>query len=150
MAVDMSVTEHGLVELRVTGKLSGDDYRYLVPRLEQLVHDHGRLRLLVELHDFHGWDLGGVWEELKFDARHSNPIERLAVVGQRPVSENMAAFPHPFSTSSVRYFDQGFSDVARDWLRGSAEARETPYSAEPERTPTGDAEPVSDGWRAPR
>ena len=44
--------------------------------------DNGRLLMLVELHDFHGWTGSALSEDIKFDAKHFNDIERLAITGE--------------------------------------------------------------------
>ena len=31
--------------------------------------------MLVEMHDFHGWTAGAIWEDIRFDAKHFTDIE---------------------------------------------------------------------------
>ena len=38
--------------------------------------------MLAWFHDFHGWDLGALWEDTKFATTHCTKIERLALVGE--------------------------------------------------------------------
>jgi hypothetical protein len=38
-----------------------------------------RIRILLELDDFHGWELAARWEDLKFGLRHYRDLERLAL-----------------------------------------------------------------------
>jgi hypothetical protein len=78
--------------------------------------DNGRLLMLVELHDFHGWTGSALWEDIKFDAKHFNDIERLAITGENKWKKGMAAFCKPFTTAKVRYFDHTHAAEARDWL----------------------------------
>ena len=39
--------------------------------------------MLFDMTDFHGWDAGAAWEDIKFDIKHFADIERLAMVGIR-------------------------------------------------------------------
>ena len=71
----------GFLEIYLSGKLAKDDYTAFRPRFEEMLREHGKVRLLVRMHDFHGWTTGGVWEDLKFDAKHFNDIERIAFCG---------------------------------------------------------------------
>ena len=117
MAVELKEFDGGrLLEVHLTGKLVKSDYEALVPAVERLVQQHGKLRLLVDMHDFHGWTAGALWEDLKFDAKHFSDIERLAIVGETKWEKGMATFCKPFTTAKVRYFDRAQAATARDWL----------------------------------
>ena len=73
---------HGKVlEVDLHGQLNRQDYEVLVPETERLIGQYGKLRILVTMHDFHGWDAGALWEDTKWNARHFSQIERLAIVG---------------------------------------------------------------------
>lgn len=61
MAVTLNERSDGkILEVRVSGKLTHDDYQHLVPRFERLVRQHGKIRVLFEMADFHGWDVGAL------------------------------------------------------------------------------------------
>ena len=53
-----------------------------MPEFERLLRQHGRLRVLVDMSDFHGWEGSAVWEDIKFDIKHFADIERAAMVGK--------------------------------------------------------------------
>ena len=119
MAVKIKELENGnFLEIHLTGKLVKEDYEVFLPAVERLVQQHGKISMLVEMHDFHGWTAGALWEDIKFDAEHFNDIERLAIVGETKWEKGMAAFCKPFTTAKVRYFDHTKSNEARDWLAG--------------------------------
>ncbi|MBI1371966.1 MAG: STAS/SEC14 domain-containing protein [Phycisphaera sp.] len=116
-AIEIDEIENGkIVEVHVTGKLTSDDYHDFVPEVERLVERHGKVRILFDMHDFHGWTAGALWEDFKFDLKHFNHIERLAVVGETKWEKGMAAFCKPFTTAKIRYFDRSEIDAARDWI----------------------------------
>ena len=115
----LHVTEevHGKVlEVHLTGKLERADYDQFVPATEKLVREYGRIRILVILHDFHGWKAGALWEDLKWDVKHFADIDRVAVVGERTWQEWMTVFCRPFTTAKVRYFEQAQLQEARAWV----------------------------------
>ncbi len=31
---------------------------------ERLIGEHGKIRILLEMHDFHGWEAGALWEDV--------------------------------------------------------------------------------------
>jgi len=116
-AVMLTETNGGKVlEVELTGKLADVDYQHFVPAVERLVKQHGKIRMLVNMHDFHGWTAGALWQDLKFDAKHFNDIERVAMVGETKWQHGMAVFCKPFTAATVRYFDRTAIDQAREWL----------------------------------
>ncbi|HET6878681.1 MAG TPA: STAS/SEC14 domain-containing protein [Pirellulales bacterium] len=117
MPVEIHEESEGKVfAIKLSGKLSKQDYEHFVPETESRIKQHGKLRMLVEMHDFHGWELGALWEDVKFDVKHFSHIERLALVGETKWEKGMAAFCKPFTTAKIRYFDTAQRDQALAWL----------------------------------
>ncbi len=116
MAVELVESPDGrTLEIQVTGKLTKEDYEHFVPRTEALMQN-GKVKILMSMHDFHGWDMGALWEDIKFDVKHFGDIEKLALVGDRQWEKGMAMFCKPFTTAKVEYFDVSDIEKARGWL----------------------------------
>lgn len=109
-------TEARLLEVKASGKLSAADYETLEPGVEKLIQDSGKIKILFIMHDFHGWEIGAVWEDIKFATKHCRDIERVAMVGEKTWEKWMATICKPFTMSSVKYFDVGEDEAARGWL----------------------------------
>ncbi|MBI1246938.1 STAS/SEC14 domain-containing protein [bacterium] len=105
-----------LTIVRISGTLTAADYETFVPEIEKQIQEFGKLRLLVELHDFHGWTMGALWDDIKFDAKHWADIKRLAIVGESKWEAGMAVFCKPFTSASVKYFDHTKLEEAKKWL----------------------------------
>ena len=39
------------------------------------------------MHDFHGWDMGAAWEDIKFATKHCSDISKVATVGREDLGE---------------------------------------------------------------
>jgi hypothetical protein len=102
--------------VHVRGQLKKADCAHFVPEFDQLVQQHGKLRVLFNMAGFHGWDAGALWEDIKFDIRHFSDIERLAMVGETKWQHGMATFCKPFTKATVQYFDLADATEARRWL----------------------------------
>lgn len=105
-----------LLIVEITGKLQKEDYRRFAPVVADAVALHGKVRMLVEMRDFHGWSAGALWEDVKFDWRHFNDIECLAIVGDKLWEHAMAVFCKPFTSAAIRYFPQDQQASARAWI----------------------------------
>jgi hypothetical protein len=117
MPIQLNEEDGGsLVAVHVTGKLVKADYAQFVPEFERLVKLHGKLRVLFDMTGFHGWELGALWEDIKFDVKHFGDIERLAMVGETKWQHGMAAFCKPFTKAKIQYFDHSAAAEARKWL----------------------------------
>jgi hypothetical protein len=117
MAIQLKEEDGGkLLAVHVSGKLEAADYEHFVPEFERLVREHGKLRLLFTMADFHGWKAGALWDDIKFDMKHGADIERLAMVGENKWQEGMATFCKPFTKATIRYFDHTEAAEARKWL----------------------------------
>jgi hypothetical protein len=102
--------------VNLSGRLTREDYHHFVPEVERLISQHGKISLVVHMHDFHGWTLGALWEDVKFDLKHFRHIERLALVGDRKWEAGMAVFCKPFTTATIRYFDESKIEEAFQWI----------------------------------
>jgi hypothetical protein len=123
MPVDLREEAGGkILMVRLSGKLAKQDYERLGPEVDRLIKQHKKIRILCELHDFHGWEAGALWEDLKFDFKHFADIERLALVGETRWEQGMAMFCKPFTTAKIRYFDSSKLAEARDWIESELPA----------------------------
>jgi len=119
MAIKLTENDGGKVlEVQVSGKLAHEDYLHFVPEFEQLIKEHGKLRVLFDMTDFHGWEAGALWDDIKLDIKHFSDIERLAMIGDKQWEKQMSLFCRPFTTAKIRYFDNANAAEARAWLEG--------------------------------
>jgi hypothetical protein len=105
-----------VVEVKATGTLTVEDYRQFLPEVERLVKQHGPIRILFEMHDFHGWTAGAAWQDFKFGVTHFDDVERLAMVGEKKWQKLMAMLCRPFTKARIRYFDASQAAEARTWI----------------------------------
>jgi hypothetical protein len=101
---------------RLSGKLHDEDYKTFVPTLEAAIAAQGKVRLLAQLENFHGWDMHAAWDDFKFGMQHYHDFERIAMVGDRKWEKWMAALCKPFSKAEVRYFDASEAEAAWAWI----------------------------------
>lgn len=119
MAIKLTEKLDGkILEVSVSGKLTDQDYQLFVPEFGRLAKQHGKIRVLFEMSQFHGWEVKAAWDDLKLGVKHYRDIERLAMVGENSWQQWMAVFCRPFTTAEIRYFDHSALDEARAWIEG--------------------------------
>jgi len=109
------------------GQVTSQDIAPLVPEVERLLQEQGKVRLLCLLHDFQGWHTGPWREDSHFDGKHFAGVIRVALVGYPRREWDMATFCKPFTATEVRYFDEAEYVEAWNWVL--SEEPETRWSS---------------------
>jgi hypothetical protein len=116
MIEQLSSPSDKILGFKMSGKLHDEDYKTFVPLIDTAVSQQGKVRLLAQFHDFHGWDLHALWDDIKFSTTHCTKIERIALVGDKKWQEWMAKVCKPFTMAKLKYFDAADLDTAWKWL----------------------------------
>jgi hypothetical protein len=101
---------------KMSGKLHDEDYKTFVPLVDEAIAKQGKVRMLAQFHDFHGWDMQALWDDTKFATTHCTKIERIALVGDKTWEKWMAKVCVPFTMAKIKYFDATDFDAASKWL----------------------------------
>jgi hypothetical protein len=106
-----------ILGFKMSGKLHDADYKSFVPMVDAAIAKDGKVRILAQFHDFHGWDLHALWDDIKFSATHCTKIERIALVGEKSWEKWMAAVCKPFTMAKIQYFSAAQFAEACAWLK---------------------------------
>ncbi len=117
MIEELPTPSDNILAFRLSGKLHDEDYKTFVPRVDEAIANDGKIRMLAEFHDFHGWDAHALWDDIKFATEHCTKIEKIAMVGETAWEKGMATVCKPFTMAKVKYFDVGEVDAAFAWLQ---------------------------------
>jgi hypothetical protein len=107
----------GILGFKLSGKLHDADYQNFVPVIDSALEKQAKIRLLAQFHDFHGWDMKALWDDIKFSTTHCTKIDRIALVGEKTWEKWMAKVCKPFTMAKIRYFDAGELETAWAWLQ---------------------------------
>jgi hypothetical protein len=108
-----------IVGLRATGKLTDQDYQeVLIPSLEALINQHGKVRLLCYMDDeFSGVEAGAIWDDAKFFLPHKDDIEKMAIVGGPEWIKLIMKLFAPLMKGEVKVFSGEQLSKAWEWIR---------------------------------
>jgi len=117
MIEQLPASSEGTLGFKMSGKLHDADYQTFVPLVDAAIAKHGKVRMLAQFHDFQGWDMKALWDDIKFSTTHCTKIDRIALVGEKKWEEWMAKVCKPFTMAKIEYFEAAKIDDAWAWLK---------------------------------
>ena len=109
----------GLITITAGGTLESADYDRFVSIFERIAAQKAGTvpMLIVLMSDFSGWDLGGLWRDLKFDVKHKDSFGRIAIVGDRKWEEGGTKLFDPLFRAKMKFFTTAERGAAESWVR---------------------------------
>ncbi|MEZ5826979.1 MAG: STAS/SEC14 domain-containing protein [Hyphomicrobiales bacterium] len=115
----LSYKEHDnaqAVEIRLSGRVSTEEFDKVAAKLEAFINRHGEIRVLEVVDDFEGMDAAALWHDVKFSFRHLKNFNRIAVVSSPQIRNLWSSLVSPFIDCEVEHFAPDQIEEARDWL----------------------------------
>jgi hypothetical protein len=106
------------IAVRVSGTLGDADYEAFLPRLEELIEEHGPLRMLVDMHSFEGWEDSSTWDDFAFGMKHCSDFERVALLADKIWEDLVPIHTEKLLEAEVRRFPLTSKETAWNWLSG--------------------------------
>ena len=114
----LDLPDPNIVGVKLSDTLTKDDYEAFASVLEDQFAAHITTRVLLVMEDVDDWAPAEQWEDLAFDVRHLNDVDKVAVVGddlwERWLEKVEALFP----MSTIQTYDAADQEEALDWIRG--------------------------------
>jgi hypothetical protein len=108
--------ENEVLTISVSQQLTKDDYQQLLPKLEALFAQYRSLKFFIELKDFHGFEIGALWEDLKFDLKHKNQYGKAAIVAETKWEEWGTKISDLIFASEMKFFPREQCEQAWHWV----------------------------------
>ena len=104
--------------LSATEKLTDQDYKdVLIPRLEAIIREHGKARLLLSMDDeFHGWTAAAAWDDARFGVPHRKDFDKVGVIGGPKWVEWSFKLGGMLVSGEVRSFSPSEYEEALRWI----------------------------------
>lgn len=114
----MPRTKDDYLAIKLIGRMRAEDYAQFDPFFERTLENKRKVRMLMWLHDFHGWTLAGAWHDLRHGLQHKKHIEKVAIVGEKRSDEMLAWAFEVFTSTNVEFFLVEDLEDAWKWLHG--------------------------------
>ena len=111
--------DDGIVHARLSGAMTHADQQALEALAKRLIDAGGKVRLLVTLEGFEGWQKDSAWgDDLGFQLDYGNEIVRIAVVGDQRWKEQALMFVGKgFRDTEIEFFRPDSLAAAKAWIQ---------------------------------
>jgi len=117
MGATIQKEEGNLRVLRITGLLKKSDLDAVQAAEARQWKSTTKIKLLVIVEDFQGWEHGVDWGDMSFLVTHGDRIEKIAIVGDPKQEVDFLAFAGAgFRQAQVKFFPPSQLAQARAWL----------------------------------
>lgn len=106
----------GYLEITFGGQVTHEDYQAILPKMEQAIAEHGKLRVLCIGQTVEGATPRAMLDDLKWDWKHRKDIEKCAVVVDGKMMEMSVKLVSLIYKGEIKRFESGQVDEARAWL----------------------------------
>ena len=117
MAVTIEGEEGNLRVLRIRGLLRKSEWDAVLPTEARQWGPTTRVKVLVILEDFKGWERGADWGDITFFDTYGDQIDKIAIVADAKWEVEILAFAGAgFRRAPVKFFPISQLTSARAWL----------------------------------
>lgn len=115
--IKLAVVSETVVKVTAPEKLKADDFREITLQVDSILARHGKIRLLVDLSGFEGWENMEAFENhISFIKTHYQKIDRIAVVVGHEWQRWLAGAIKVFLHLNMRVFEKNHEDEALRWI----------------------------------
>jgi hypothetical protein len=117
MPVEIIDASGKLLQIKVRGMLRKADYDRIIQIAKEAIQREGKVRALVLLEGFEGWERSGDWGDVSFMMEEGQHIEKMAIVGDEKWKDDALAFTAKgFRPTAIEFFPESRLHEARTWL----------------------------------
>jgi hypothetical protein len=106
-----------VLAIAISGEITGNEHGRLDRLIEQRAAEWERIRILVVLKHYPSFNSAeSLYEDLRMVVKHSDHVDRLAVVGDRLWKRTWVGLFGLFGRIETDYFEMGQIDAAYRWV----------------------------------
>ena len=117
MPVEIVDAAGTLLQVKIRGMLKKADYDRMIQIAKEPIERHGKVRALVILEAFEGWERHEDWGDVSFMSEQGRHIEKMAIVGDEKWQDDAVAFTAKgFRATAIEFFTPSRLNEAQIWL----------------------------------
>ena len=117
MPIEGKLESNNLVVLQVTGQLGKAEVDKMNTVIEPIMHKLGKIKILIFLKDFTGWEEGKDWNDTSSMDKNDAYLQKMAIVGDEKWRDLVTLFTlKGLRPVPIEYFESAEEEKARQWL----------------------------------
>jgi len=120
MIRELPESEGAVIGCEITGKVSLEQEKEWIEKIDKVIEEHGKVRVLVVLGDEASWGVKAGIEDLKWIVNNMKKLGKIAVVSENHIWKWLIALDSPIAKLvgiNEKYFELSDIDDAWKWLR---------------------------------
>ncbi len=114
----IDIGAENVLACKIDGKLELDDIERLKTRVGEILADHEKVRVYVEVESFDGISFSALWEDLKMSFGNLTKLSHKAVVSDKKWKDNMAKIADKISPCiELKQYPLEDRDAAIEWIK---------------------------------
>ena len=106
----------GYIEINVSGKIKNEDYTKLEADLARAVKPGESIKLLCEVDNIKGVELGVIRSDMRFGGKEMGKISKMAIVSDERWVSVLMSLLKPFYRDQEKVFKIDDKQIAIEWL----------------------------------
>ena len=115
----LNIENENVIATKITGKITKKDIEKIHPLIHNIIEKGHKVDFYFELEDIDGYDLEGLWADLKVDAAHLSDYGKMAFVGDKKWQKWAAKTTDSFTGSETKFFDLQDKEQAKKWIKNN-------------------------------
>ncbi len=117
--IKLDIISGNALSIVAPNKLKADDFDQIAPRVDAIVRQHGKVRLLIDASGFNGWEnIAALEDHASFVKNHQQKVERIAVIVGHEWQNWLIGAVKMFLHPEVRTYDKSHENEALRWITG--------------------------------
>jgi hypothetical protein len=110
------INKHFFLSLRVSGKLTHEDYGTITPMIESALEGikEAKIKVFLDASELEGWEMRAAWDDFKLGVKHGKKFEKIAILGNKRWQELATKISSWFISGESKYFE--YIKEALNWL----------------------------------
>lgn len=110
-------TDKNIFSAEVSGMITKEDVESVIPMVEELIENYGRIKCLIILNEVQGYTVGGFLADFNFYFKHVANFDYMAMVGDKEHSGPMETLFEYLMPNKAKYFGLDELEQAKEWLK---------------------------------
>ena len=111
-------SQKNILIAKMSAQLTVQDYEeILIPKLDAIIAEYGKICAVIVVDEtFTGWELGALWDDIKYGIQHRKDFKKIAVVGASHWLGKAAHLGGLLISGEIQTFNSDKLASALEWI----------------------------------